>query len=60
MDLKSHDKGARDDLYQQIEELENKQKKAYIRLYEKVGDEIGKDFLKKLDPVEKEADILRE
>lgn len=32
MELKSGDKG-RDDLVAKIEELENRQKKAYLRLY---------------------------
>ena len=35
-DLKKADKG-RDDLVQQIEELEQKQRRAYLRLYDRVG-----------------------
>ena len=40
MDLKSKDKG-RNDMIQKIEELEQRQKTAYLRLYERVGQEIG-------------------
>ena len=36
VDLKDTDKG-RDDLVQQIEEMESKQKRAYLRLFERVG-----------------------
>lgn len=38
-------------LVKEIDELQNKQKKAYVRLYEKVGEEIGLDFMDKLDHV---------
>ena len=40
MDLKSKDKG-RNDLIDKIEELEERQKRAYLRLYDRVGQEIG-------------------
>ena len=40
MDLKSSDKG-RSDLLKQIHDLEEKQTKAYLRLYERVGHEIS-------------------
>ena len=36
LDLRSGDKG-RDDMIQKIEELEQRQKNAYLRLYERVG-----------------------
>lgn len=41
--MKNTDKG-RDDLVQQIEEMESKQKRAYLRLFERVGQEIGSRF----------------
>ena len=38
--IKKAHKG-RDDLVQQIEEMEKKQKRAYLKLYDRVGQEIG-------------------
>lgn len=40
IDLRGADKG-RDDLINKISDLEMRQKKAYLKLYERVGDEIG-------------------
>ena len=53
MDLKSTDKG-RNDMVQKIEELENRQKAAYLRLYERVGQEIGTSMHKTLQQRERE------
>jgi hypothetical protein len=33
----------------EIDEMQNKSKRAYVRLYEKVGEDIGMNFLDKLD-----------
>ena len=57
MDLKSEDKG-RNELIQKIEEMEMRQKGAYLRLYERVGQEIGTQMHKTLEQREKE--ILKE
>lgn len=56
MDLKSGDKG-RDDLVAKIEELENRQKKAYLRLYQRVGDEIGSQLHKSVQQYEAEMQV---
>jgi hypothetical protein len=53
IDLKNADKG-RNDLISKIEELEQRQKKAYLRLYERVGDEIGKSLHKSVEQHEAE------
>ena len=53
MDLKAKD-GARDELVFKIEELEQRQKQAYLRLYEKVGTEINKKMHKSLEEHERE------
>jgi hypothetical protein len=45
----------------EIDALQDKSKNAYIRLYEKVGEDIGSHFLDKLDYMgakESEADRL--
>lgn len=55
MDLKNSDKG-RNDMIQKIEELENRQKAAYIRLYDRVGQEIGTKMHKTL--AEREREII--
>ena len=47
MDLKSKDKG-RNDLIDKIEEIEERQKRAYLRLYDRVGQEIGSTMNKTL------------
>lgn len=52
MDLKSKDKG-RNDLIDKIEELEERQKRAYLRLYDRVGQEIGTSMHKTLEEREK-------
>ena len=57
LDLKSKDKG-RNDLIDKIEELEERQKRAYLRLYERVGQEIGTSMHKTLE--EREKEILKE
>ena len=57
MDLKSTDKG-RNDMIQKIEELENRQKSAYLRLYERVGQEIGTSMNKTLQ--EREREIMQD
>lgn len=57
MDLKSKDKG-RNDLIDKIEELEERQKRAYLRLYERVGQEIGTSMHKSLE--EREKVIMKE
>ena len=57
MDLKSKDKG-RNDLIDKIEELEERQKRAYLRLYDRVGQEIGTQMHKSLEQREKE--IIKE
>ena len=36
-------------LVKDIDDIQNKSKRAYVRLYEKVGEEIGMNFLNKLD-----------
>lgn len=41
-------------MVQKIEDLEMRQKKAYLRLYEKVGDEIGRSLHKSVQEKEKE------
>jgi hypothetical protein len=51
--LKSHDKD-RNQLIDKIEELEQRQKSAYLRLYEKVGNEIDAKMHKTLGMREKE------
>jgi|LauGreDrversion4_2_1035121.scaffolds.fasta_scaffold93416_3 hypothetical protein len=56
MELKSGDKG-RDDLVAKIEELENRQKKAYLRLYQRVGDEIGSQLHKSVQQYEAEMHV---
>jgi len=38
-----------DAITKEIEEMENKQKRAYVRLYERVGQDIGIHFMEKLD-----------
>ena len=43
MDLKSADKG-RDDLIMKIQDLENRQKRAYLKLYDRVSDTIGQNL----------------
>lgn len=43
IDLKSADKG-RDDLILKIQDLENRQKRAYLKLYERVSDTVGEGF----------------
>ena len=57
MDLKSKDKG-RNDLIDKIEELEERQKRAYLRLYDRVGQEIGTSMHKTLE--EREKQIMKE
>ena len=57
MDLKSKDKG-RNDLIDKIEELEERQKRAYLRLYDRVGQEIGTSMHKTLE--EREKLIIKE
>ena len=57
LDLKGADKG-RDDMVQKIEELENRQRSAFLRLYERVGEEIGTKMHKTLK--DREQDIMRE
>ena len=50
-----------DDVVQEIDAIQDKSKNAYIRLYEKVGEDIGAHFLDKLDYMgakESEADRL--
>ena len=50
-----------DDVVKEIDEIQDKSKNAYIRLYEKVGEDIGLHFLDKLDYMaskESEADKL--
>ena len=50
-----------DQVVKEIEEMQNKSKRAYVRLYEKVGEDIGMNFLDKLDYMgqkESEADKL--
>lgn len=50
-----------DILVKEIDEMQNKQKRAYTRLYEKVGEDLGNNFLDKLDYLsnkETEADKL--
>ena len=45
----------------EIDQIHEKSKKAYVRLYEKVGEDIGMHFLDKLDYLknqESEADKL--
>ena len=54
VELRSADKG-RNDLLLQIEDMEQKSKKAYLKLYERVGEEIGKDM--KLSVKQREAII---
>ena len=52
-----------DHLVKDIEDIQDKSKKAYVRLYEKVGDEIGLNFIDKLDHLSRqksEADKLLE
>ena len=56
MELKGADKG-RDDLIAKIEELENRQKKAYLRLYQRVGDEIGISLHKSVQQYEAEMQV---
>ena len=36
-------------LVKEIDDIQNKSKRAYVRLYEKVGEEVGLNFLDKLD-----------
>lgn len=43
-----------DKLVRDIEEIQNKSKRAYVRLYEKVGEDIGGHFLDKLDYMTKQ------
>ena len=57
LDLKSSDKG-RSDMVQKIEELEQRQKSAFLRLYERVGEEIGTKMHKTLK--DREQEILQE
>lgn len=38
-----------DKLVKEIEDIQDKSKKAYVRLYEKVGEEVGLHFMDKLD-----------
>ena len=38
-----------DKLVKDIEDLQNKSKRAYVRLYEKVGEDVGSHFLNQLD-----------
>jgi len=48
-------------LVKEIDDMQNKSKRAYVRLYEKVGEEIGMNFLDKLDYLgskQSEADRL--
>lgn len=50
-----------DDVVKEIDDLQDKSKNAYIRLYEKVGEDIGLHFLDKLDYLgskETEADKM--
>lgn len=54
MDLKAKD-GARDELVFKIEELEQRQKQAYLRLYEKVGTEINAKMHKSLQEHERQV-----
>lgn len=48
-------------LVSEIDQIHDKSKKAYVRLYEKVGEDVGMHFLDKLDYMknkESEADKL--
>ncbi len=56
-ELKKGDKG-NNELIQQIEEMEKKQKRAYLRLYDRVGQEIGTKLHKSI--AEHEAQIQAE
>lgn len=50
-----------DKMVSEIEDIQAKSKRAYVRLYEKVGEDIGLNFLEKLDYLgnkESEADKL--
>ena len=50
-----------DQVVKEIEDMQSKSKRAYVRLYEKVGEDIGMHFLDKLDYMgqkESEADKL--
>lgn len=50
-----------DGMVKEIDEIQNKTKRAYVRLYEKVGEEIGGQFMNKLDHLSRqqtEADKL--
>ena len=38
-----------DKLVKDIEDIQNKSKRAYVRLYEKVGEDVGSHFLDRLD-----------
>lgn len=52
-----------DKVTKEIEDIQNKSKRAYVRLYEQVGQEIGLSFLDKLDHLTRqksEADRLIE
>lgn len=44
-----------DNLLDEIETIEDKSKRAYVRLYEKCGEEIGLNFLEKLDYLDYKA-----
>ena len=48
LDLKKADKG-RSDLVNQISDLEQKQKRAYLNLYERVSKEIGSKMVKTVE-----------
>ena len=50
-----------DAMVKDIDEIQNKSKRAYVRLYENVGEDIGNNFLDKLDHMSRqqsEADNL--
>ena len=38
-----------DHLVKEIDDIQDRSKKAYVRLYEKVGEDIGLDFVDRLD-----------
>jgi len=53
IDLKTADKG-RSDLILKIEDMENRQKKAYLKLYERVSDQVGASLTKSVAQYEAE------
>ena len=44
-----------DNLIKDIDSMEEKQKRAYDRLYEKVGEEIGLNFMDKLNYIDQKS-----